>query len=71
MGSDEVLQFIAQAYAGPGDEVIYTEHGFSMYPIIARMAGATPVMVAERDRHVDVDSILVCSCHRSRRGLYL
>ncbi|MBO9447200.1 histidinol-phosphate transaminase [Ruegeria sp. R14_0] len=58
VGSDEVLQFIAQAYAGPGDEVVYTEHGFSMYPIIARMAGATPVMVAERDRHVDVDNIL-------------
>ncbi|WP_120631990.1 histidinol-phosphate transaminase [Ruegeria sp. EL01] len=58
VGSDEVLQFVAQAYAGPGDEVIYTEHGFSMYPIIARMASATPVMVAERDRKVDVDAIL-------------
>lgn len=58
VGSDEVLQFVAQAYAGPGDEVIHTEHGFSMYPIIARMAGATPVMVAERDRRVDVDAIL-------------
>ncbi|WP_171133298.1 MULTISPECIES: histidinol-phosphate transaminase [unclassified Ruegeria] len=58
VGSDEVLQFVAQAYAGPGDEVIYTEHGFSMYPIIARMAGATPVMVAERERKVDVDAIL-------------
>ncbi|NVO54344.1 histidinol-phosphate transaminase [Rhodobacteraceae bacterium B1Z28] len=58
VGSDEVLQFVAQAYAGPGDEVIYTEHGFSMYPIIARMAGATPVMVAERARKVDVDTIL-------------
>ena len=58
VGSDEVLQFVAQAYAGPGDEVIYTEHGFSMYPIIARMAGATPVMVDEKDRKIDVDAIL-------------
>ncbi len=58
VGSDEVLQFVAQAYAGPGDEIIHTEHGFSMYPIIARMAGATPVMVAERERRVDVDNIL-------------
>ena len=58
VGSDEVLQFVAHAYAGPGDEVIYTEHGFSMYPIIARMAGATPVMVDERDRKVDVDAVL-------------
>ncbi len=66
VGSDEVLQFIAQAYAGVGDEVIYTEHGFSMYPIIARMAGATPVKVAERDRHVDVDYILAAVTDQTR-----
>lgn len=66
VGSDEVLQFVAQAYAGPGDEVVYTEHGFSMYPIIARMAGATPVMVSERDRRVDVDNILAAVTGRTR-----
>ncbi len=66
VGSDEVLQFIAQAYAGPGDEVIYTEHGFSMYPIIARMAGATPVMVPEKDRCVDVDNILAVVNDKTR-----
>lgn len=58
VGSDEVLQFVTQAFAGPGDEIIMTEHGFSMYPILTRMAGATPVQVAERDRVVDVDAIL-------------
>ncbi|MFY0596661.1 MAG: histidinol-phosphate transaminase [Cognatishimia sp.] len=58
VGSDEVLQFIAQSFAGPGDEVIYTEHGFSMYPILAHACGATPVKVAERERVVDVDAIL-------------
>ena len=66
VGSDEVLQFVAQAYAGPGDEVIHTEHGFSMYPIIARMAGATPVMVPERERKVDVDAILIAVTPRTR-----
>ena len=58
VGSDEVLQFIAQAYAGKGDEVIYTEHGFSMYPILAKSVGAKPVEVGETDRVVDVDKIL-------------
>ncbi len=66
VGSDEVLQFVAQAYAGPGDEVIYTEHGFSMYPIIARMAGATPVMVPETDRRVHVDHILAAVTEQTR-----
>lgn len=58
VGSDEVLQFVTQAFSGPGDEIIYTEHGFSMYPILANMAGATPVCVRETDRVVDVDAIL-------------
>ncbi len=58
VGSDEVLQFIAQSFAGPGDEIIYTEHGFSMYPILAHACGATPVKVPERERVVDVDAIL-------------
>ncbi|AUH34903.1 histidinol-phosphate transaminase [Paracoccus tegillarcae] len=58
VGSDEVLQFVAQAYAGPGDEVITTQHGFSMYPILAHAVGALPITVAEHDRRIDVDAII-------------
>ena len=58
VGSDEVLQFVTQAFAGPGDEIIHTEHGFSLYPVLIKMAGATPVKVPEKERRVDVDAIL-------------
>ena len=57
-GSDEIIAFLAQAYAGPGREVIHTEHGFGMYRISALAAGATPVEVPENDRKTDVDAIL-------------
>ena len=57
-GSDEVIAFLCQAYTGPGDEVVHTEHGFAMYRISALAAGATPVEVPERDRVTDVDAIL-------------
>ncbi|MGI9394926.1 MAG: histidinol-phosphate transaminase [Boseongicola sp.] len=57
-GSDEIIAFLCQAYAGPGTEVIYTEHGFSMYRIAALAASARPVEVSERERVVDVDAIL-------------
>lgn len=66
VGSDEVLQFIAQSFAGPGDEIIYTEHGFSMYPILAHACGATPVKVAEKERVVDVDAILAACTAQTR-----
>jgi len=57
-GSDEIIAFLCQAYAGPGTEVIHTEHGFGMYKISALAAGATPVEVKERERVTDVDAIL-------------
>ncbi len=66
VGSDEVLQFVTQAFSGLGDEIIYTEHGFSMYPILASMAGATRVCVPETDRVVDVDAILNAVTERTR-----
>lgn len=65
-GSDEIITFICQCYAGPGDEVIHTEHGFSMYRISALAAGATPVEVPERARTVDVDAILAAVTGKTR-----
>ncbi len=49
-GSDELITLLCQAYIGPGDEVLYTEHGFLMYPIATLAAGGTPVKAAEPDR---------------------
>ena len=66
VGSDEVLQLLANGFAGQGDEIIYTEHGFSMYPILAHACGATPVMVPERERVVDVEAILAACTKRTR-----
>lgn len=68
-GSGEVLALLCQAYAGVGDELIYTEHGFSMYPIYARSIGATPVVAPERERVVDVDAILGLVTKRTRMVL--
>lgn len=65
-GSDEIIHFLCQAYAGAGDEVIHTQHGFLMYRISALAAGATPIEVAETDRTVDVDAILAACTPRTR-----
>lgn len=65
-GSDELLALLAQAYSGHGDEVLHTEHGFGMYPIVARAAGAQPVRLPERERVVDVDAILARADGRTR-----
>jgi histidinol-phosphate aminotransferase len=66
VGSDEIITFLCQAYAGPKDEVVFTEHGFLMYRISALAVGATPVEVAERERTADVDAILAACGSRTR-----
>ncbi|WP_135505981.1 histidinol-phosphate transaminase [Roseovarius aestuariivivens] len=66
VGSDEILAFLCQAYAGPGDEVIHTEHGFAIYRIGALTNGATPVEVPERERVTDVDAILAACTERTK-----
>jgi histidinol-phosphate aminotransferase len=57
-GSDDVLTLLAHAYLQPGDEAISTQHGFLIYPIATRAAGAVPVVAAETGLTADVDRIL-------------
>jgi histidinol-phosphate aminotransferase len=57
-GSDELLGMLARGYLGPGDEAIYTEHGFLVYRIAILTNGATPVVAPERGLITDVDAIL-------------
>ncbi|MDP8918942.1 MAG: histidinol-phosphate transaminase [Pseudomonadota bacterium] len=57
-GSDELLSLITNAYVGPGDEGIFTEHGFLVYRIAILAAGGLPVVAPERDYRTDVDAIL-------------
>ncbi len=57
-GSDELLGLVMRGYAGVGDEIIHTAHGFLMYNIYAKGAGVTPVVAPEKNLTTDVDAIL-------------
>ncbi|MBP6011789.1 MAG: histidinol-phosphate transaminase [Alphaproteobacteria bacterium] len=57
-GSDEILHLLPQIYAGPGDEVLFSEHGFLVYRIAALAASATPVAAPEPNLVTDVDELL-------------
>ena len=65
-GSDELLNLAPQAFAGPGDEVIYVRYGFMVYDIAARRCGATPVVAPDRDYATDVDALLASVTERAR-----
>jgi histidinol-phosphate aminotransferase len=57
-GSDELLQLLPTIYCRPGDSVVHVRHGFMVYPIAARRAGAQPLAAPDRDYTADVDAIL-------------
>jgi histidinol-phosphate aminotransferase len=65
-GSDELISLLVRAYAGPGDEVLYSRHGFLMYPLAALAAGAHPVAAPERQLTADVDALLARVTSRTR-----
>ena len=65
-GSDEIIHLLTQAYAGPGDEVLFTEHAFSMYQVSALGHGATPVTVPETDMTAGFNALLGGVTERTR-----
>ena len=65
-GSDEILQLLCRAYAGPGDEVLYHQYGFVIYAIAAQAAGATPVKAPEADMTANVDNLLAAVTEKTR-----
>jgi histidinol-phosphate aminotransferase len=65
-GSDELISLLARCYAGPGDEVLYSRHGFLMYPIAAQAVGAQPVAVPEKSLTADVDGFLARVSEKTR-----
>lgn len=65
-GSDELLNLAAQAFAGPGDEVLFVRYGFSVYEIAARRCGAAPVIALDDDYAAEITALLGCVTSRTR-----
>lgn len=57
-GSDELIGLLIHAYAGDGDEILMSRHGFLMYKIYAQGFGASVVMAPEKNLTTDVDAVL-------------
>ena len=65
-GSDEAISLLTKAYIQPGDEGIFTEHGFLVYRIDIQAAGGVPVSVPETDERANADAILAAVTERTK-----
>ncbi len=65
-GSEDLLDIIGRIYARPGDEILFTEHGFAQFRLIATRLGATPVTAAEHHLTAQVEALLAAVTERTK-----
>jgi histidinol-phosphate aminotransferase len=65
-GSDLLLLNAVLAFAGPGDEVVFSARGYARYARNALIAGATPVAAPDSDFRADPDAIIAAVTPRTR-----
>jgi histidinol-phosphate aminotransferase len=56
-GSNDVLEVITRCFAAPGDEVVFSQYAFAVYPLVTQAIGATGVSVPARDYGHDLDAM--------------
>jgi histidinol-phosphate aminotransferase len=57
-GSNDVLELLVRTFAGKGDEVVFSEHAFAVYPLATKAIGATGVAVPAKDYGHDLGAML-------------
>jgi histidinol-phosphate aminotransferase len=57
-GSNDILELAARAFLSAGDETIYSQHAFAVYPLVTQAVGANGVVVPAVDFGHDLPSFL-------------
>jgi histidinol-phosphate aminotransferase len=65
-GSNDILELTTQAFLRPGDEAVYSQHAFAVYPLATQARGATGVVVAARELGHDLDAMRAAITPRTR-----
>jgi histidinol-phosphate aminotransferase len=65
-GSNDVLEVITRCFAAPGDQVVYSQYAFAVYPLVAQAIGATGVAVPAKDYGHDLDAMASAITEQTR-----
>ena len=65
-GSNDVLELIVRCFAVPGDEVMFAEHAFAVYPLAAKAVGATLMQVPAKDFGHDLPAMLAAVTEKTK-----
>jgi histidinol-phosphate aminotransferase len=56
-GSSDIIEFTARTFVGPGDEVIFSQHAFAIYPLITQAIGGRAVVAPAHGWGHDLDAM--------------
>ena len=65
-GSNDVLDLIARAYLSPGDEAVFSQYAFAVYPISTQAVGATSVITPAKNYGHDLDAMVEAITEKTR-----
>lgn len=65
-GSNDILEFVARAFVQPGDEVIFSQHAFAVYPIVTQAVGGKAVIVPAKNYAQDLKAMTKAVTARTR-----
>lgn len=57
-GSNDILELAARAFLSKGDEAIYSQHAFAVYPLVTQAVGATGVVIPAQNFSHDLGGFL-------------
>jgi histidinol-phosphate aminotransferase len=65
-GSNDILELATQAFLRPGDEAVYSQHAFAVYPLATQARGATGVVAPARKLGHDLEAMRAAITARTR-----
>ena len=69
-GSNELLELVARTFVTPEDEVVYSQYGFVVYPIVTQAIGAQAVQVPAKDYGHDL-AAMAAACGQKTRLVFI
>ena len=57
-GSNDILEFAARAFLGPGTSAVYSQHAFAVYPLATQTVGARGIEVPARHFGCDLQAMV-------------
>lgn len=56
-GSNDVLELVARGFVQPGDEVVFAQHAFAVYPLVTMAVGGKAIVVPAKNYGHDLQAM--------------